>query len=93
MKWVVFVFVAACLVATYPGITPVDAAEDVSMFCYVGNRSDNEFIGTVDVFDVRTGPNSCNVMYDSCGGNCTACYDDSDSREICMDSYGRVFYD
>jgi hypothetical protein len=92
MKWGIVMLVVGCIaVAGFVG--PLRAAEDVSIFCYVGNPQDNEYIGTVDVFDIRTAANSCNVMYNSCGGNCTGCFDDSESREVCVDPFGRIYYE
>jgi hypothetical protein len=93
MKWNAFFLVVVFIVAASGAVTLLGAAEDVSVSCYVGSPEDDEDVGTVDVFDVRTAANSCNVMYNSCGGNCTGCYDDEDSRRVCVDPSGRVYYD
>jgi hypothetical protein len=78
MKWGVLGLVVVCFATASGGVTPLRAAQDVSVSCYVGNPEDNENVGNVDVFDVRTAATSCNAMYNSCGGNCTGCYDDED---------------
>ncbi len=91
MRWGIVMVVAVSMAVT-AFVVPLWAAEDVSIFCYVGNPQDNELVGTVDVFDVRTAANSCNVMYNSCEGNCTGCFVDRESREVCIDPYGRFYY-
>jgi hypothetical protein len=93
MKWAVFVLVVACLVGVSGGLTSLHAARDVSVSCYEGNPEDNEYLGTVDVFDVRAAANACNSMYVDCEGRCTGCYDDEDSREVCVDPSGRIYYE
>ncbi|HEY3275290.1 MAG TPA: hypothetical protein VGJ94_01615 [Syntrophorhabdaceae bacterium] len=65
---------------------------EIQVFCYAGERADNQYLGTVDIYDARRAASYCNMLYGDCHGNCTACYDDEDSREICIDSSGRGGY-
>ena len=58
----------------------------IKLYCYAGDRSDNHYIGTVEVFDTVRPASKCNVMYNNCDGNCTACYIDEAGREICVDN-------
>ena len=65
---------------------------ETQVFCYVGDRKNNEYLGTVDVFEARKATQYCNMIYSDCNGNCTGCYDDEDSREVCIDSSGTLYY-
>ena len=64
----------------------------IKVSCYAGNRSDNHYLGTVDIFDTTRAASNCNVMYSDCNGSCTACYVDEASREICIDNSGTPSY-
>ena len=67
-------------------------ADEVQIFCYAGDRSAEEYLGTVDVYSLNNPAAHCNVMYSDCNGNCTACYDDESGREVCMGNSGIPYY-
>jgi hypothetical protein len=60
--------------------------KEFSVTCYAGPRNNNQYLGTVDVYDASGAASHCNVMYNDCHGNCTGCYQDESSREICVDN-------
>ena len=65
---------------------------EIQLHCYKGNRGDNHHLGTVAVFDLARPSSHCNIMYNDCQGNCTACYDDQESREVCVDNSNMPYY-
>jgi hypothetical protein len=65
---------------------------ETQVYCYIGDREGNEYLGTVDVFDARKAAQYCNMIYGDCNANCTGCYADEDSRELCIDSTGMSYY-
>ena len=60
--------------------------KEIQLHCYKGNRDNNHHLGTVAVFDLARPSSHCNIMYNDCNGNCSACYDDEAGREICADN-------
>jgi len=64
----------------------------IQVFCYAGDRSNEDYLGTVDVYSLNNPAANCNVMYSDCNGNCTACYDDESAREVCVSSSGAAYY-
>jgi hypothetical protein len=66
--------------------------DQITVSCYLGDPSDNRWVGEVKVFDVNKGRGNCNMLYDRCDGGCTPCYRDEDGREICIDSSGNPYF-
>jgi len=64
----------------------------VQLHCYKGNRDDDHHLGTVDVFDLARPSSHCNIMYNDCSGNCTACYTNEEGREVCADNSNAPYY-
>jgi hypothetical protein len=86
---------ATLIFAALPGTAGADwGKEQIQVYCYLGSRDDNEYVGIVDVFVNAIGRAAayCNMMYNDCNANCTGCYDDESSREICADSSGARYY-
>jgi len=79
---VVFAGVAPSVALTSPAIAEWGKTQ-IQVHCYKGNRDDNRHLGTVDLFDLARPSSHCNIMYNDCQGNCTACYDDETGREVC----------
>lgn len=52
--------------------------------CYAGDRNNNQYLGEVDVFDTRKAAQSCNLLYGDCNWNCSGCYMDEESKEVCI---------
>jgi hypothetical protein len=74
-------------------ITPGYGAKDqITVSCYLGDPSDNRWVGEVKVFDVNKGRGNCNMLYDRCEGGCTPCYRDEDGKEICIDASGNPYF-
>ncbi len=65
---------------------------ETQVYCYIGFRDNNQYLGTVDVFDPPKAAAYCNMMYNDCNGNCTGCFDDEAAQEICIGSSGAPFY-
>lgn len=57
--------------------------EDIQVFCYIGDRNNNEYIGTIDIYDPLKASQYCNMLYIDCNMKCTGCYIDFNSNEIC----------
>ena len=96
MRWKIVV-PALLIATTMTAVVPVLALAswgktEIQVFCFIGNRNDNDYVGTVDVFDVRQASSLCNLIYNDCQGGCTGCFDDEDSREICVDRSGASYY-
>ncbi len=64
----------------------------IQLHCYKGNRDDDQHLGTVDVFDLARPSSHCNIMYNDCNGNCTACYTNDEGREVCADNSNAPYY-
>lgn len=64
----------------------------IQLHCYKGDRDDNHHLGTVDVFDLARPSSHCNIMYNDCNGNCTACYTNEEGREVCADNSNIPYY-
>jgi hypothetical protein len=92
MKRLTMTLVIGVALGTFCIASHAPAVEDVSVFCYVGNPDDNDYLGTVDVFDTRAAAADCNMIYNDCYNNCTGCFADEDSRDVCVDSSGRGYY-
>jgi hypothetical protein len=80
------------LMAMLPAMSAA-ANRDFEVRCYVGNPSNNEYVGTIDIFDVSMAGVSCNNVFNACEGNCTGCYADPNDREVCVDALGRAYYE
>ncbi|OGW39698.1 MAG: hypothetical protein A2Y97_00740 [Nitrospirae bacterium RBG_13_39_12] len=72
-------------------ITSAHAADSITVSCYVDNPSDNIEMGDIEVFNIDEAANACNNTFDDCEGNCTGCYINSESIEICVDMTGNKF--
>ncbi len=84
---------AAVILATLAGSASADWGEtEIQVYCYAGDRNDNNYLGVVDVFSLNNLSGHCNVMYGDCNGSCTACYDDDAAREVCVDNSGIPYY-
>jgi hypothetical protein len=59
--------------------------------CYIDDPSDNNEIGDIEVFNVNVAAQECNGAFEDCVGDCTGCYLDSESLEMCIDSSGDRF--
>ena len=57
--------------------------EDIQVSCYIGDPDNNQYIGTVDIFDPTKASQYCNMLYSDCDMKCTGCYIDEESNEIC----------
>lgn len=68
------------------------AKDQITVSCYLGDPSDNRWVGEVKVFDVNKGRGNCNMLYDRCEGGCTPCYRDEDGKEICIDASGKPYF-
>jgi hypothetical protein len=85
--------VAMMILTLLAGPLAADWGEtEIQLHCYAGYRGDNEYLGTVDVFETIGAASHCNVMYNDCNGDCTACYDDESAREVCVDNSGVPYY-
>lgn len=71
--------------------TPARAAETVQVYCYVGDPTNNEFIGTADFVKPSQAASACDALYYDCEGHCTGCFKTADSDEVCVDPTGRVY--
>jgi hypothetical protein len=91
-----FVYGILLALAVSPILAGGSAADwgktETQVSCYIGARYDNEYLGTVDVFDARQAAQYCNMLYGDCNRNCTGCYTDEESRELCIDSSGAAYY-
>jgi hypothetical protein len=68
------------------------AEESITVSCYVGDLSDNEEVGEIEVLKTATATRDCNKIYkEDCKGQCTGCYTSEDSGEICIDKKGKEF--
>jgi len=67
------------------------AEESISVSCYVGDPSDNEEVGEIEVFNTAKVTNTCNKIFNDCKGQCTGCYLSDESGEICIDKKGKEF--
>jgi hypothetical protein len=68
------------------------ADDTVSITCYTGYPPNNEYVGTVTIFDVPTASNACNAMYYDCRKRCIGCYIDRELVEdVCIDPFGNTF--
>jgi hypothetical protein len=67
------------------------ASEGTEIFCYTGNPTDNEYLGTVEVFNLSVATSTCNNVYYNCNGECFGCYINQESIEICIDKNGNQF--
>jgi len=86
-------FVVGAILASVATQASADwGPSEVQVFCYAGDRSNEEYLGTVDVYSLNNPAANCNVMYSDCNGNCTACYDDQSAREVCVSSSGAAYY-
>jgi hypothetical protein len=93
MQAIIILLAAAAVFTALAGPVKADWGNtEIQVYCYSGYRDDNEYLGTVDVYDATRAASHCNVMYGDCNGNCTACYDDESAREICVDNSGRPYY-
>jgi len=80
------------LAALVSSVTSTFADETVSITCYSGYPPNNEYVGTVTIFDVPTAANACNIMYYDCRRRCIGCYVDFELVEdVCVDSRGNTF--
>ena len=87
------ILAAAVLLAGPAGSLFADWGKtQITVSCYAGDRGDNQYLGTVDIFDTTRAASNCNVMYNGCNGSCTACNADEASREICVDNTGIPSY-
>lgn len=84
--------IAAILIALPGMVFSSWGPSEIRVYCYIGDRVNDEYLGTVDIFDVRQAASTCNMVYYDCNWNCTACYDDEASREICTDKSGQPYY-
>ena len=66
-------------------------AQNVQAYCYVGDPTDNEYIGTVDFVKPSQAASACDALYFDCEGHCTGCFKNDDSEELCVDPTGRVY--
>ncbi|OPY81172.1 MAG: hypothetical protein A4E65_01210 [Syntrophorhabdus sp. PtaU1.Bin153] len=66
--------------------------DDIPVSCYAGDPSDNRWVGEVAVFNVNKARGNCNILYEECEGDCTPCYVDEDSREVCIDRSGNPYF-
>lgn len=66
--------------------------DDISVTCYRGDPSQDRLVGEVAVFNVNSARGNCNVLYSASEGDCTPCYGDEESREICIDRSGNPYY-
>ncbi len=85
---------AAVLLAIPFGLANASTgAEEIQVYCYIGDPGDNEYLGTVDIFNPLQATSTCNMVYNDCKMNCTGCYTDQDARQICIDRSGQPYYD
>ena len=45
--------------------------DQITVSCYLGDPSDNRWVGEVKIFDVNKGRGNCNALYDRCEGGLT----------------------
>ena len=67
------------------------AEESITVSCYVGDPSDNEEVGEIEVFNTAKATSTCNTIFNDCKGQCTGCYLSDESGEICIDKKGKEF--
>ena len=67
------------------------AEESITVSCYVGDPSDNEEVGEIEVFNTAKATSTCNKKFNDCKGQCTGCYLSDESGEICIDKKGKEF--
>ena len=80
------------LMAWVGSVRSTFADDTVSITCYTGYPPNNEYVGTVTIFDVPTASNACNAMYYDCRKRCIGCYIDRELVEdVCIDPYGNTF--
>jgi hypothetical protein len=86
--WVIYIALAAMvIIPVLAGPAAADwGKKEYSVTCYAGPRNNNQYLGTVTVYDASRSASHCNVMYNDCQGNCTGCYQDDSSQEICVDN-------
>jgi len=74
-------------------VTPSYAKEEISVHCFVGNPADNEYLGTIELYNTAYATSSCNEIFSECEGRCVGCFADSESIEKCIDQSGNLFRD
>ena len=67
------------------------AEESITVSCYVGDPSDNEEVGEIEVFNTAKATSTCNTIFNDCKGQCTGCYLSDESGEISIDKKGKEF--
>jgi len=67
------------------------AEESITVSCYVGDPSDNEEVGEIEVFNTAKATSTCNKIYNDCKGQCTGCYLSDEAGELCIDKKGKEF--
>jgi hypothetical protein len=67
------------------------AEESITVTCYVGNPSDYEEVGEIEVFNTAKATSTCNSTFNDCKGQCTGCYLSDEAGEICIDKKGKEF--
>ena len=67
------------------------AEENITVTCYVGDPSDYEEVGEIEVFNTAKATSTCNTVYNDCKGQCTGCYLSDEAGEICIDKNGKEF--
>jgi hypothetical protein len=93
-RGILIVLLGATLLATPFGLADASTgAEEIQVFCYIGDPSDNEYVGTVDLFNPLQATSTCNMVYNDCNMNCIGCYTDQDARQVCVDRSGQAYYD
>jgi len=85
----IVLLVLCCLLVGF--IVVSQAKESITITCYAGNPDNNQDLGTVEVFHVANAASTCNSVYADCDGNCTGCYIDKESQEVCIDTTGRLY--
>jgi hypothetical protein len=67
------------------------AEESITVTCYVGDPSDYEEVGEIEVFNTAKATSTCNKIFNDCKGQCTGCYLSDETGEICIDKKGKEF--
>ena len=88
-KIFIMLLVLCCLLVGFVVVS--QGKQSTTITCYAGNPDDNQNLGTVEVFHVANAASTCNSVYADCNGNCTGCYIDEESQEICIDKAGRLY--
>ncbi len=61
----------------------LSTTQPTTVTCYLGDPSENELVGTIDIAYPAMATSTCNTVFIDCKGRCTGCFIDRDAGEVC----------